>query len=80
MAQDFEQFLKDLFGEPLSRLTQFQGEQMKKLSDKLHEIAREAVKEDLHKLHEEVNQLRARVTTLEAERATAAADSLETSF
>lgn len=80
MAQDFEQFLKDVFGEPLSRLSQFQGEQMKKLSDKLQEIAREAVKEDLHKLHEEVNQLRARVTTLEAERATAAADSLETSF
>jgi len=80
MAQDFDQFLKDLFGEPLSRLTQFQSEQMKKLSDKLHEIAREAVKEDLHKLHEEVNQLRARVATLEAERAAVAADSLESSF
>ena len=80
MAQDFEQFLKDIFGEPLSRLTQFQGDQMKKLSDKLQEIAREAVKDDLHKLHEEVNQLRARVTTLEAERATVAADSLESSF
>lgn len=80
MAQDFEQFLKDLFGEPLSRLSQFQGEQMKKLSEKLQEIAREAVKDDLHRLHEEVNQLRSRVATLEAERATAAADSLESSF
>ena len=80
MAQDFEQFLKDIFGEPLSRLTQFQSDQMKKLSDKLQEIAREAVKEELHKLHEEVNQLRERVTTLEAERASAAADSLESSF
>ena len=80
MAQDFEQFLKDVFGEPLSRLTQFQGEQMKKLTEKLQEIAREAVKDDLHRLHEEVNQLRSRVATLEAERATAAADSLESSF
>jgi len=80
MAQDFEQFLKDLFGEPLSRLSQFQGDQMKKLTDKLQEIAREAVKDDLHKLHEEVNQLRARVATLEAERAANAADSLQSSF
>jgi polyhydroxyalkanoate synthesis regulator phasin len=73
MAQDFEQFLKDLFGEPISN-------QMKKLTDKLQEVAREAVREDLHKLHEEVNQLRTRVATLEAERAANAADSLQSSF
>ena len=31
MSNDLEQLLKDLFGEPLSRLNQFQGEQMKRL-------------------------------------------------
>jgi uncharacterized protein YPO0396 len=80
MAQDFEQLLKDVFGEPLSRLTQFQSDQLGKLTARLQEIAREAVKDDFTKLHAEVNELRARLTTLERERAQNAADSLETSF
>lgn len=80
MAQDFEQLLKDIFGEPISRLTQFQSDQMGKLTAKLQEIAREAVKEDFAKLHTEVNDLRARLTVLEQERVRNAADSLEQSF
>ncbi|MBK5260075.1 MAG: hypothetical protein JJE51_10810 [Thermoanaerobaculia bacterium] len=69
--------LKDLFGEPLSRLTQFQSEQVKKLTSKLQEIAREAVKDELTKLHTDVGDLRARIARLEAERAEAAADSVQ---
>lgn len=80
MAQDFEQLLKDVFGEPLSRLTQFQSDQLGKLTARLQEIAREAVKDDFTKLHTEVNELRTRLATLERERAQNAADSLETSF
>ena len=80
MPQDFEQLLKDLFGEPLSKLSQFQSDQMKRLTEKLQEIAREAVKDDITKLHEEINTLRARLATLEAERAQNAADSVESSF
>jgi uncharacterized protein YPO0396 len=80
MAQDFEQLLKDVFGEPLSRLTQFQSDQLGKLTARLQEIAREAVKDDFTKLYTEVNELRARLTTLERERAQNAADSLEPSF
>ncbi len=74
MAQDFEQLLKELFGEPLSRLNQFQSEQMNKLMTKLNEIAREAVKDDVARLQSEINELRARVATLEAERVQASAD------
>ncbi len=74
MAQDFEQLLKELFGEPLSRLNQFQSEQMKKLMAKLNEIARESVKDDFARLQTEINELRARVATLEAERVQASAD------
>lgn len=80
MAQDFEQLLKDVFGEPLSRLTQFQSDQLGKLTSRLQEIAREAVKDDFTKLHTEVSELRTRLATLERERAQQAADSLGTSF
>jgi len=80
MPADLEQLLKDLFGEPLSRLNQYQSEQLKKLQAKLQELAREAVKGELTRLHSEVAELRARVATLESERAQAAADSLQSSF
>ncbi len=80
MPADLEQLLKDLFGEPLSRLNQYQSEQLKKLQAKLQELAREAVKDELTRVHSEVAELRARVATLESERAQAAADSLQSSF
>lgn len=80
MAQDFEQLFKEVFGEPLAKLTQFQSDQMKRLMGKLQEVAREAVKDELTRLHTEVADLRTRLTRLEQERAQAAADSLDTSF
>lgn len=80
MAQDFEQLLKDVFGEPLSRLTQFQSDQLQKVTAKVQEIAREAVKDDLNRLQQEITELRTRLARIEEERAQAAADSLETSF
>ncbi len=80
MAQDFETLLKDIFGEPLSRLTQFQSDQLGKLTARLQEIAREAVKEDFTKMQQELTDLRSRLARIEQERAQAAADSLETSF
>jgi chemotaxis regulatin CheY-phosphate phosphatase CheZ len=80
MAQDFESLLKDVFGEPLSRLTQFQSDQLGKLTSRLQDIAREAVKEDFTKMQQEITDLRSRLARIEQERAQAAADSLETSF
>jgi hypothetical protein len=80
MAQDLEQFLKEVFGEPLSRLTNFSNDQMQRLSSKLQELAREAVKEEMTRLHTEIADLRSRVARLEAERARAAADSVQPSF
>jgi len=70
MAQDFEQFMKDVFG----GITQFSSEQMSRLNGKVNEIAREAIKDDLAKLHAEIAELRARVATLEAERIAAVAE------
>jgi uncharacterized protein YPO0396 len=80
MAQDFEQLLKDVFGEPLNKLSQFQSDQLAKLTGRLQEIAREAVKDDLTKLQQDVAEMRTRIARLEAERAQAAAESLEASF
>ena len=74
MAQDFEQFLKDLFGEPLSKISHYSSEQLQRLQAKLQEFAREACKEELTKLHQEVAELRARVSVLESERVQASAD------
>ena len=74
MAQDFEQFLKDVFGEPLSRISQYSNEQKQRMQSKLQEFVREAVKEELAKVHHEVAELRARVAVLENERVAASAD------
>lgn len=74
MPQDFEQFLKDVFGEPLSRLSQYSSEQKQRMQAKLQEFTREAVKDELAKLHQEVAELRARVAVLESERVQAAAE------
>jgi len=80
MAQDFETLLKDIFGEPLSRLNQFQSDQLGKLTSRLQDIAREAVKDDITRLQQEVTDLRTRLARIEQERAQAAADSIQTSF
>ena len=80
MAQDFETLFKDIFGEPLSRLTQFQSDQLGKLTSRLQDIAREAVKEDFTRMQQEISDLRSRLARIEQERAQAAADSLGTSF
>jgi len=80
MAQDFEQLLREVFGDSLARLSQFQGDQVKKLTTRLADMAREALKDDLARLHSEIGELRSRVAVLEQERARNAAESVEPSF
>jgi hypothetical protein len=74
MAQDFEQFVKELFGEPLSKLSQYSSEQLQRMQTRLQEFAREAMKDELTKLHQEIAELKARVVVLESERVAASAD------
>jgi len=76
MSQDLDQFLKEIFGEPLSRLSSFSTEQMQRLTNKLQDLAKEAVKDELAKLHTEIGELRARLARLESERTERAADSV----
>jgi cell division protein FtsB len=70
MAQDFEQFIKDLFG----GVSKFSNDQVTRLNAKLNEIAREALHDELTKVHAEIAELRARVATLEEERVQASAE------
>ena len=70
MPQDFEQFVKEVFG----GITQFSGEQMSKINTKLNDLVRECVKEELTKIHTEIAQLRERVATLESDRVAASAE------
>jgi polyhydroxyalkanoate synthesis regulator phasin len=76
MPNDFEQLLKDLFGEPLNRLSQFSSDQTQRIQTRLQEFIHDAVKDELSKLHAEVNDLRARVAELEKERVVDAAESV----
>ena len=76
MPNDFEQLLKDLFDEPINKISQFSSDQSQKIQTRLQEFIREAVKEELAKLHAEVSDLRARVATLEKERVEDAADAV----
>ena len=80
MATDFEQLLRDVFGNSVDRLQKFEADQVKRLQTKLQELAREALKDELTRLHTEIADLRSRVAVLEAERARAAADSIQSSF
>ncbi len=76
MPTDFEQLLKDVFGDSLDRLTQFSSEQKQRLQSRLQEMAREALKDELTKLHTEVNDLRERVAALEKEKIDDAAETV----
>jgi hypothetical protein len=80
MPETIEQMLREVFGDSLSRLNNFQSEQVKKLTSKLQEIARDSIKEDLVRMEHEISDLRERVATLETERAQKAADGLESAF
>ena len=80
MATDFEQLLKELLGDSMSKFSQFQGEQTKRISAKLHDLAREALKDEFSSLHTELADLRQRVMKLETERVQQAAESTETTF
>lgn len=68
MANDFEQTLREMFGESWNRLSQFQSDQIKKLTERVHHVAREAVREDLAQLQAELGELRKRVIVLETDR------------
>ncbi len=76
MPNDFEQLLKDVFGDSLDRLTQFSSEQKQRLQSRLQDMAREALKDELTKLHTDLNDLRDRVAALEKEKIGDAAETV----
>ncbi|HEY5611441.1 MAG TPA: hypothetical protein VIL97_09555 [Thermoanaerobaculia bacterium] len=71
---DFEQTLREIFGDSMNRVSQFQQEQVRKLSDKIKEISKEAVHDEIARLNTDVADLRQRVAELEENRIQAAAE------
>jgi polyhydroxyalkanoate synthesis regulator phasin len=61
MPTDVDQLLREIFGS----VTQFSSEQVRKLQTRFQEISREALKDELTKLHAEIADLRNRVAALE---------------
>ena len=70
MPTDVDQLLREVFGS----VTQFSSEQVRKLQCRFQELSREALKDELAKLHAEIAGLRSRVAALEAERVQSAAE------
>ena len=70
MAQDLEGLIRDIFG----NVTKFSTDQMTRLNAKVNELAREALNDELTKIHTEIAELRSRVSVLEAERVQASAE------
>jgi hypothetical protein len=62
---DLEQTLREIFGESVDRLSRFQADQIKRLNDKVREIARESIRDDLARLEREIAELKSRITALE---------------
>lgn len=77
---DFEQTMKEIFGDGFAKLSAFQGEQMKKLQSKFQELAHDAMRDEMTRINTELSELRNRVTVLETERAQRASEGLEQSF
>ncbi len=77
---EFDEMLREVFGDSFTKLSQFQSDQVKKFSARIQDIAREGMKEELAKLASELNEVKARVAVLEAERMQNAAEGVESPF
>jgi hypothetical protein len=71
---EFDQMLRDILGDSVNRLSQFQSDQIRKVSEKIQEVAREGVRDEITRLSNEVLDLKNRVAVLEAERVRSAAE------
>lgn len=65
---DLDATLRELFGDSLNKLDQFQKDKVERITQKMNEMVRGAVREEIQKLTAEVADLRARVARLEEER------------
>jgi hypothetical protein len=63
---DLEQTLREIFGDSVDRLSRFQADQIKRLNDKVRELARESIRDDLARLEREITELKSRIAALES--------------
>lgn len=64
-TKEFEKFMKDVFGESVDRVKHFRDDQVKRIEGKLHEVARDAVADEISTLRTKVETLEHKIATLE---------------
>lgn len=65
---DLETTIRELLGDSINRLDQFQKEQVAKITRKVEDFTRSAIREEIQRMEGEIADLRARIARLEAER------------
>ena len=65
---EFEQFVRDLFGESVAKVVELKDEQIERVEEKIQEIAHAGMKEELNRLESEIRTLQERVARLESEK------------
>lgn len=74
MASEWENLLRELFGDSIGRVSEFREEQVRKIEAKIQEIAHEGLRDEFNLLSNEILDLKRRLASLEAERADNAAE------
>lgn len=67
--EEFESTVRELFGESVTKMSEFRDEQIDRLEKKIQEIAHEGMKDELNRMSSEILDLRRRIQSLEHERA-----------
>ena len=80
MAEQIQDLLREIFGDSFDKVTKFQTDQLGRITSRLQDMAREAMKPEITRLSTEISELRSRIADLELERARAAVDGVEPSI
>ncbi|MBW3564462.1 MAG: hypothetical protein KY459_07040 [Acidobacteria bacterium] len=64
-TKEFEKFMRDVFGESVDKVKHFRDDQVKRVEGKLHELARDAVADEISTLRTKIEALEHKIATLE---------------
>ena len=77
---EFDQLLKEIMGDSWDKFSTFRDDQKGRMNQKIRELARAALHEDLTRMNNEIADLRKRMEQMEADRAETAAERVEPNF
>ena len=65
-TKEFEKFLRDVFGDSVDKVKHFRDGQVSRIESKLHELARDAVADEIGTLKTRIETLEVKIATLES--------------